>query len=118
MKAYRSVLAVAFITAPLLPANAQAQGVSVQGVGNTSCGEYQQLRAGQSPAQDGVIVSWVWGYLSGFNMEAVRPTTAPLPDAPSTLAYIDKYCREAPLESVMRASMAMTAELGGKRRAR
>jgi hypothetical protein len=58
MKAYRSVLAVAFITAPLLPANAQAQGVSVQGVGNTSCGEYQQLRARQSPAQDGVIVSW------------------------------------------------------------
>ena len=96
-------------------AAASAQGVAVQGVGNLSCGKYMELRATNNTSQDGVMVSWVWGYMAGFNMESKYPTTATLPDQPSTLAYIDKHCRENPLDAVMMATMALVKALGGRR---
>ena len=94
---------------------APAQGVQVQGVGNLSCGEYLQLREKKAPGQNAVLASWIWGYMAGFNMEVRRPTTRPLPDEASTLAYVDKYCRENPLNSVIEATGALVLELGGKR---
>lgn len=92
-----------------------SQGVRVQGVGTFSCGKYIQLRAEQNNAQDSAFISWVWGYVSGFNMEAKAPTSRETPDGPSTLAYIDKYCRENPLDNVLFATNALIRDLGGKR---
>lgn len=96
-----------------------AQGVLLQGFGRSSCGEYLEFRAKQSPIQDAIIVSWVWGYMSGFNMESKYPTTANyLPDQASTLAYIDKHCRESPLDDVLIATGALIKALGGRRNPR
>jgi hypothetical protein len=58
----------------------------------------------------------VWGYVTGFNMEAARPTTRTLPDQPSALAYIDKYCRFNPLDNVLTATNGLIRDLGGIRR--
>ena len=99
-------------------ATVSAQGVRVQGVGNFSCGQYLQLRAEKNNTQDGVLVSWIWAYMAGFNMEVRQPTTRETPDAPSTLAYVDKHCRENPLDSVIIATNALIRELGGKRNPR
>ena len=96
-------------------AAANAQGVAVQGIGTTSCGKYIERRATSNPAQDGATASWVWGYMAEFNMESKYPTTANLPDQPSTLAYIDKHCRENPLDNVLAATMALVKALGGRR---
>jgi hypothetical protein len=95
-----------------------AQGVRVQGLGTVSCGQYIELRAERSPSQDGAIVSWVWGYMAGFNMESKYPTTDSLPDQASTLAYIDKHCRENPLANVIAATGALIKALGGRRNPR
>jgi len=107
------------LVAALLPltfaAAALAQGIPVQGVGTSSCGQYLQLRAKKNNAQDRVLVSWIWGYMAGFNMEVLQPTTREAPDAPSTLAYIDKHCRENPLDNVLIATNALIRDLGGKR---
>jgi len=95
-----------------------AQGVRVQGVGTLSCGKYLELRASKNAYQDGAFVSWVWGYMAGFNMEVRQPTTRESPDEASTLAYVDKYCREHPLDSVLLATNALLQELGGRRNPR
>ena len=95
-----------------------AQGVRVQGLGNVSCGEYIELREQRNPNQDGAMVSWVWGYMAGFNMESKYPTTDSLPDQASTLAYIDKHCRENPLGDVIVATAALIKALGGRRNTR
>ena len=67
-------------------------------------------------AQMRVVVEWVRGYMSGFNTEARIQTKGDMPDDPSTLAYLDKYCREHPLDSFVKATWALLKELGGKRR--
>lgn len=102
----------------LVASQAFSQGVMVQGVGTFSCGKYLQLRADRNETQDGIFVSWVWGYMAGFNMEAQNPTTSNLPDQPSTLAFVDKYCRENPLDNTLNATNALISDLGGKRRPR
>jgi hypothetical protein len=51
-----------------------------------------------------------------MNMESPKATSQGLPDRASTLAYIDKYCKERPLESVINASLALFSSLGGARR--
>jgi hypothetical protein len=102
----------------LFTATTYAQGVRVQGVGNMSCGEYLQTRSRPSVAQDAIFASWVWGYMAGFNMESKQPTSRSTPDQASTLAYVDKYCRDNPLESVIGATNALILDLGGKRNPR
>jgi hypothetical protein len=92
-----------------------AQGVAVQGVGTFSCGKYLEFRTQKNETQDAAFVSWVWGYLAGLNMEAPRATTQNLPDAASTLAYIDKHCGEHPLNNVLQAANDLFKELGGRR---
>ena len=95
-----------------------AQGVALKGVGVFSCGNYLQIRTEQSEVQNGVFISWIWGYMAAFNMESRTPTKPDLPDEPSTLAYVDKYCRENPLKTVLVATNALIRDLGGKRNPR
>jgi hypothetical protein len=106
------------IIALISATHAAAQGVHVQGVGTLSCGKYLQLRAEKNSSQDGVFVSWIWGYIAGFNMEVRQPTTRDLPDEASTLAYVDKHCRENPLDNVIIAVNALIRDLGGRRNPR
>lgn len=107
------------LVAALLAASATlAQDVMIQGVGTLSCGKYLQMRAAEGRPQNAVLVSWIWGYMSGFNMEVKVPTVRELPDEPSTLAYIDKYCKEQPLQTVLIATYSLIGELGGKRNPR
>jgi hypothetical protein len=101
-----------------LSGTSQAQGVRVQGVGTFSCGQYLELRGAGSAAQNSVVASWVWGYMAGFNMEVRQPTTRDSPDEPSTLAFIDKYCRDNPLDSVLIATNTLIQQLGGRRNPR
>lgn len=110
---YLAALFMLLLTGPTF-----AQGVRVQGAGNYSCGKYLELRAAQNHVQDEVFVSWIWGYISGFNMEVQQPTTHDGPDEASTLAYVDRYCRENPLHNVISATVALISELGGKRNPR
>ncbi len=95
-----------------------AEGILVRGVGTFSCGKYLQLRGTGDATHDLAVVSWVWGYIAGFNMEAHQPATRETPDAPSTLAFIDKYCKDHPLDSVVIATNVLLQELGGLRNPR
>lgn len=114
----RLSLRVCFVAATLLTTEpASAQVTHFYGVGaGMSCGEYLQGRQTRTDAEMRVVVEWVRGYMSGFNTEARIQTKGDMPDDPSTLAYLDKYCREHPLDSFVKATWALLRELGGKRR--
>lgn len=114
MKKIIALASVLFICAAV----AQPRGVQVRGVGNASCGEYLHDRSNLNKAQDAIYASWIWGYIAGFNLEVRRPTSSELPDGYSTLAYLDKYCRDHPLESVIAGGSALIRDLGGERNSR
>jgi hypothetical protein len=106
------------ILALIATATASSQGVRVRGVGTSSCGEYLEMRAENNRSKNAILVSWAWGYMAGFNFEVKQPTTRDTPDEPSTLAYIDRYCRNQPIENVVAAASALIVDLGGKRNPR
>lgn len=108
MKYYIAIVVLFSATA------AMGQGVRVRGLGASSCGQYLEMRAEGSKMQNAVLVSWIWGYMAGFNTEVRQPTTRETPDEASTLVYIDRYCRSQPLENVLTAVRALIVELGGK----
>ena len=113
----RLSLRVGFVASTVIAAEpASAQIFHVYGTGAMSCGEYLQARQTSNDAESRVVVEWVRGYMSGFNTEARVQTKGDMPDDPSTLAYLDKYCREHPLDSFVKATWALLRELGGKRR--
>jgi len=61
-----------------------------------------------------MFAGWLQGYLSGVNVtraSAKRTELRRLPDIPSMLAYMDKYCREAPLKDVWQGAEALLIEL-------
>ncbi len=92
--------------------NAQSYEHASAGAGTTSCGNYLAKESVTTLHQ--IFVSWVQGFLSGMNMAdyvtAKRPPVQ-LPDSDSITAYIDKYCRDNPLESPLQGAMQLYKEL-------
>lgn len=115
---YKYLLTCAFFALSLSGVTHAQNPVWVQGPGTFSCGKYLELRATKSDSQDAILASWAWGYIAGFDMEANTPTKAGPPDMPSTLAFIDKHCRDKPLDNVVLATIALIRDLGGKRNLR
>ena len=83
------------------------------GVGTGSCGQYLQLRAAHSPKFNDSFEGWISGFVSGTNHARFTITRSLklLPDGPSMLAYVDKFCRENPLKTVFNGADALFAEL-------
>ena len=93
-----------------------AQGskeAALVGVGTGSCGQYLQLRAAQNPQFNDSLEGWISGFVSGMNHArfSITRNLKLLPDGPSMLAYVDKFCRENPLKTVFNGSDALFAEL-------
>jgi hypothetical protein len=113
MKAISTIaasLALFAFTAP----HAQSDGKSVLiGVGTASCGQYLELRAKHSSYINDSFEGWLGGFASGMNHARLADTgrLKLLPDGPSMLAYVDKFCRENPLKSVFIGADALFAEL-------
>lgn len=91
-----------------------AQTVHVKGIGTESYERYLDMRRTLNKPRDDILVSWVWGYVAGFNIESGYPTADQSPDYESTLAYFDKYCTENPLNNLIQATNNLIHELGGK----
>lgn len=97
-----------FVSAP------QAADYFLQGAGAASCGQYLEGRSKQSAVINDMFENWLQGYLSGVNVTRAstkRSELRKLPDGASMLAYLDKYCREAPLKDVWLGAEAMLLEL-------
>jgi hypothetical protein len=105
-------LLAALLATALPTAHAQRSFVA-GGVGAVNCGEY--LKARESRQDVGEAVRWVWGYVSGYNQWSTYPQINVFPADSTVIAYLDKHCRDNPLDSVLQATMAMIADMGGFR---
>ena len=86
---------------------------SIAGAGGIECGEYLERRTRNLPALDSLYVSWLSGYVSGYNQFSPNNQITKIPLPPTLLAYVDKYCREHPLSPVKHAADSLITELGG-----
>lgn len=95
-------------------ARAADQQFAVAGPGVISCGKWIEARAFQNKDIDNVFTAWIQGFLSGMNTWRwlqTKQEMSLIPDPPSVLAYVDKFCRENPLEGVYSASMQLYRDM-------
>lgn len=94
------------------PTSLYAQRVAnARGLGLVGCGEFLEDR--KSNAYQQSYAQWVTGFLSGYNLYSVQPKLTRLPDEATIGAYLEKHCRDNPLDTLMPAAMGLIKELGG-----
>jgi hypothetical protein len=94
--------------------NAQDQSFTTRGAGTTSCGTYIEWRNSGDKPRVTQVVQWTWGYLHGYNAFTLSATIVP-PELDTVAAYLEKYCRDNPLEFVADSIPNLISDLGGSR---
>ncbi len=92
----------------------QTEGIFAYEPGMNGCGKYLQDRRVPNRATDFQYASWMLGFITGYNTWGNGKQISRALPADTLLAYIDKYCRENPLQSVMMGTAALINEFGGK----
>ena len=96
---------------------AQPKEIYVHGEGTRTCRDYLHHRSEGSPNQDYFYVTWIRGFLAGYNVATAHQPTAPrIPGAAAMLDEVDRYCRDNPRKRVADASIALAGKLGGRHR--
>jgi hypothetical protein len=106
---------------------AQDQPVVHIGAGSQSCGIWLASRDGakssvasarnENALREGMMLSWIQGFVTGavvnapLDAELRNRATLSIPDAPSVEAFLDKYCRQEPLELIGAGGIALYKEL-------
>lgn len=108
----RTLLAVALLAglAVAPTANAQRQFYA-SGEANLKCGDYLRARERQQIV-DGVV-SWTWGYITAYNQWSTAPAIDKIPERNTIIAYLDKHCRDNPLDVILQGVGEMIGDLGG-----
>jgi hypothetical protein len=112
------VTAFAIASMPGLGFAQSSTGQALSGAGTTSCGQYIEHSADKDISD--LFVTWAQGFLSGMNVANHVITNREfvlLPDGASIKAYLDKYCRENPLEEPITGTMLLFKELREKQKA-
>lgn len=93
---------------------AQEELIYHHGLGAEGCGKHIAWRREGLAAYDRGIVQWTWGYISAFNNAAKKQTPNKTLAPTTVLAYLDKYCRDHPLELVTSGVQELIQDLGGR----
>ncbi len=101
----------AIISACWYPEAQSAEPFPVDGAGTTSCGKY--LEDITDDEFSTIYVSWTQGFLSGMNLadRMAKKEFVSIPDERSIKAYLDKFCRDNPLETPFEGSIHLYREL-------
>ena len=104
------VLALLVLAFPL---SGHAQRLAqLSGAGTVGCGTYLENRRLETPPE--WATSWVWGYISAYNFfSSYQQISAP--DRSTLLAYLDKFCRDHPLDPLAVGTNRLIGDLGGWR---
>lgn len=107
-------------------ANAQSREphlIHFIGTGTLSCGEFIKYKEESNNDQLDLFVQWSWGFMSAYSLRAnfvpqwrgVSKTgdLGRMPDRSTVLLFLEKHCRERPLDNVLAATVALTKALGG-----
>ena len=94
-----------------VPAWAQ-RAAGVRGAGNVGCGEFLEDRRLDRYKQ--VYTEWIAGFLSGYNIYSNQVALQTIPDEATIDAYLQKHCRDNPLDKITRAAFFLIRDLGGQ----
>jgi hypothetical protein len=103
-------------------ASAEAKdAAAVYGAGTLSCGQWQQSRAGSTNRDKGnsfQLQAWIDGFLSGYNLADDSPDFLKgMPDGGTSFHFwIDNYCKNKPLDTLVIAATALKDELQARAR--
>jgi hypothetical protein len=86
------------------------KAVTVFGAGSASCGSWTAEPAYRQGRQ-----SWVAGFVTGHNFYAPGDTAVAPPDGKAMFVWMDRYCAEHPLDSIVNAALALVTELRRQR---
>ena len=86
----------------------------VSGAGMASCGQYLELVRKGDEAALLQYDQWVLEFIARVNADSKR--TVNPPDATTTRAWMDKWCRQHPQQFLIAGSSALIAELRGPAR--
>jgi hypothetical protein len=109
------MLAAAFLLLCASAVSAQPVPVTIMGVGGSaSCGTWTQSRSGPVTPKTVEYAAWVFGFLSGMSV-ARMDTALNKIDSGAVLGWMDNYCRQNPLQSIMGAANALDLEIAPRR---
>jgi len=89
----------------------QSGGIAVFSYQETSCGTWAESAASVDARAQ--YHSWFRGFVSGYNFgnPASQVRLARMPDQPTLFLFVDKYCREHPLNTFVGAAFELVKEL-------
>ena len=114
-----SVLLVALSVPVIVNGVAPACSQTIVGFGIQSCGRYLEARRDRDKTADAsnrtlAFTQWLAGFLTVVNLETTKKNGIDIiegTDLDGVMGWLDKYCRENPLDSFDRASWNLAAEL-------
>jgi hypothetical protein len=123
MKGYWAIAALLVLCSTPTIADDKTRGAATIGTGTFSCEKFTNYDAApNNSGQMNLIVQWVWGFMSAYNLRAAFAATfqedeAPNPalprDASATLLFIREFCQKNPRSSVANATLALIGTSGG-----
>ena len=129
-KIVASLGAVALLISPMVSAAQQPVSPPVTepsdvvwliGTGQFSCGKFIDYQRQKNEAQLNLIVQWIWGFISAYNMrgsfhaKSVQTTQiTDVPDQPSVLLYVEKYCDAHPTDKLTQATFSLMKTIGAE----
>ena len=111
---FKTLLLLLALAVPL--AHAERIG-SIMGIGATPCGDYvawRESKTGGRAAQAHAL-QWTWGYISAHNLYGTEPQVTAIPSPASIGLYLEKYCREHPLDKLITGVVHLMEEINTKK---
>jgi len=92
--------------------HAQEVQVFIVGAGQASCGKW--IESKNIPQRHYQIKQWVLGFISGNNWSwaGTNKIQVKSPDEDAVVAFIDRYCKNNPLQSILYGAMSLIHEFG------
>jgi hypothetical protein len=89
-----------------------SQGVAVHGFDDMSCGAWAKS-AHQHEVVRAQYIYWIRGFVSGYNfgVPTKQVDLGQMPNNETVALYVDKYCREKPLNPFVGAVFDLVKEL-------
>lgn len=91
---------------------ARADALEVIGTGNLSCGKWMAARESKNQVQITLTVQWVAGFLVSFSYYSGSASMR-TPDLEAMAFFLDKFCRDRPLDPILFAAAELVQQSGG-----
>jgi hypothetical protein len=110
----RTILTVVVATLVSVSTAAQGPKVAVMSFQDTSCGAWSKSTGDEFTRAQ--YHSWFRGFVSGYNFgnPAQQVALGRMPDSDTLNLYVDKYCRENPLQPFTFAAFTLVREIRDK----